>query len=145
MAELMPFETLTLLTAQQLVDAALRKAANLGVGVCIAVVDSSGDLKAFARMDDAPILSTTIAQDKAYSVIAFRGMPTHDWWPLLEGDPALLHSIMKIDRIVIVAGGIPVVVRGDVVGAVGVSGATAEEDRAIAEQAVASLVAPPSQ
>ena len=71
----------------------------LAVDVCIAVTDGGGHLLAMARMDRAPLLCVQIAQDKAYSVASFGGLPTSDWWRLLESEPALLHGIVKTERL----------------------------------------------
>ena len=83
--------SVTLAAAQRAVAAALEEARSLSIGVCVAVTDSAGHLLAFARMDRAPILCAQIAQDKAYSVAVFGGLPTGEWWPLLESDPPLMH------------------------------------------------------
>lgn len=125
--------TLTLVGAQQIIDECLASSRGRGVPVCVAVVDVAGRLLAFARMDGAPLLSATLAQDKAYTVTAFGGLPTHAWFGLIKDDPALLHGIVKTERLVVFGGGVPVRVGGALVGAVGVSGGTAEQDRAIAE------------
>lgn len=130
--------TVSLEAAQRVVTACLEAAAGMGVSVVVAVVDVAGELKAFARMDDAPLLSVRVAQDKAWTAAAF-GIPTHDWWGLVKDDPAMVHGFVKTDRLMIVGGGVPLVSRGAVVGAVGVSGASAEEDRRIAEAGAAVL------
>ena len=126
-------QTLTYAGARVAVDAAAAWAQTLGVPVNIAVVDLAGGLLAFARLDGAPLLSGSIAQDKAYTVAAFNGVPTHAWFGLIEAEPALREGIVHRDRLVIFAGGVPVTVGGTLVGAVGVSGGTAEQDREIAE------------
>ena len=126
-------QTLTYAGARVAVDAAAAWAQTLGVPVNIAVVDLAGALLAFARLDGAPLLSGSIAQDKAYTVAAFNGVPTHAWFGLIEAEPALREGIVHRDRLVIFAGGVPVTVDGALVGAVGVSGGTAEQDRQIAE------------
>lgn len=131
--------TLTLDAARRIVDAAVEEARRLGVAVAIAVAGRSGDLVAFARMDGAPLLSSGIAQDKAYTVCAFNGLPTHAWWDLIKDEPALVHGITKTDRLVVFGGGVPVVAGGELVGAVGVSGGSAEQDRAIAEAGAAAI------
>lgn len=59
----------------------------LAVPVCISVADPGGNLVAFRRMDGAPLLSVRIAQDKANTVTAFNGLPTHSWYGLLENEP----------------------------------------------------------
>jgi len=84
-------------------------------------------------------MSMQLAQDKAYSVCAFQGLPTEQWWPMLEKGGALLHGIVKTDRLVIFGGGAPLTVGTHLVGAVGVSGGTAEQDVEIAKAAAATL------
>ena len=101
--------------------------------VCIAVADRGGHLLAFARMDGAPVMSATLSQDKAYTVAAFAGLPTHQWYDLIKDDPPVLTGIVKTDRLVVFGGGVPINAGGALAGAVGVSGGSAEQDRAIAE------------
>jgi glc operon protein GlcG len=125
--------SVTLAAAQRAVAAALDQAEKLSVDVCIAATDRAGHLLAFARMDGAPILCTQIAQDKAYSVAAFGGLPTGEWWRLLESEPALLHGITKTERLVVFGGGVPLVAEGRTVGGIGVSGGSSEQDVRIAE------------
>ncbi|WP_328361529.1 heme-binding protein [Mycobacterium sp. NBC_00419] len=131
--------TLTLSGAQRVLDASLRAADELAVAVCVAVTDRAGHLLAFARMDGAALLSVSIAQDKAYTVAAFGGLATHEWFSVIEDEPALLHGIVKTDRLIVFAGGVPVRSGGLLAGAVGVSGGSAEQDRAIAESGAAAL------
>jgi glc operon protein GlcG len=92
-----------------------------------------------ARMDRAPLLCVQIAQDKAYSVSAFGGLPTGDWWRLLESEPALLHGIVKTDRLIVFGGGVPLVADGRTVGAIGVSGGSSEQDVRVAEAGAAAV------
>jgi uncharacterized protein GlcG (DUF336 family) len=125
--------TLTLEGARRALEAAVREADRLGVAVCVAVADAAGDLLAFARMDGAPLLSASIAQDKAYTVAAFGGLPTHEWFDLIKDEPPLLHGIVKTDRLVVFGGGVPVRSGGRLVGAVGASGGSAEQDRVVAQ------------
>jgi glc operon protein GlcG len=117
--------------------AALQEARTLSLEVCVAVTDRAGHLLAFARMDHARILYAQIAQDKAYSVAAFGGLPTSEWWPLLESDPPLLHSITKTYRLIVFGGGVPLVTEGHTIGG---SGGSSEQDAAIAK-AGATVVA----
>ncbi len=133
--------TITFEAARQVLDAAARHAGSLGVSVCIAVADRAGHLVTFARLDGAPLLSTQIAQDKAYSVAAFGGLATHEWWNMIQDEPPVLHGIVKTDRLVVFGGGVPVHADGALIGAVGVSGGSAQQDQAVAEagaQAVAT-------
>src|SRR5919206_1869737 len=131
--------SVTLAAAQRAVAAAIEQAEKLSVDVCVAATDSAGHLLAFARMDRAPILCSQIAQDKAYSVTAFGGLPTSEWWRLLESEPALMHGITKTDRLVVFGGGVPVVADGKTVGGIGVSGGSSEQDVQIAEAGAAVI------
>jgi glc operon protein GlcG len=131
--------TVRLSAAQRAVSAAVAEAERLAVDVCIAAADSAGHLIAFARMDRAPLLCTQLAQDKAYSVSSFGGLPTGEWWRLLESEPALLHGIVKTDRLVVFGGGVPLVSEGRTVGAIGVSGGSSEQDVRIAEAGAAAV------
>jgi glc operon protein GlcG len=131
--------SVTLAAAHRAVAEAIAKAEELAVDVCIAVTDGGGHLLAMARMDRAPLLCIHIAQDKAYSVASFGGLPTSDWWRLLESEPALLHGIVKTERLIIFGGGVPLVCEGRTVGAIGVSGGSAEQDVQIAEAGAAVL------
>jgi glc operon protein GlcG len=131
--------TVTLSAAQRAVAAALQEADRLSVDVCIAASDSGGHLLAFARMDRAPLLCVQIAQDKAYSVATFGGLPTSEWWRLLESEPALLHGIVKTDRLVVFGGGVPLVSEGRTIGGIGVSGGSSDQDVRIAEAGAHAL------
>jgi len=133
--------TLGLDGARLVLAAAVEQAERLGVPVCIAVADRSGHLLSFARMDGAPLLSSELAQNKAYSVCAFAGLPTHEWFDLIKDEPALLHGLVKTDRLIVFGGGVPVRFGGELAGAVGVSGGTAAQDREIAEAGARALLA----
>lgn len=139
MADIATVSTMTLEGARKAVDAGLAHALAVGVPVCVAVVDRAGHLLAFARMDGAPMLSVSIAQDKAYTVAAFCGLPTHEWFDLIKDEPALLHGIVKTERLIVFGGGAPVMSAGALVGAVGASGGSADQDRAIAEAGAAAV------
>ena len=106
---------------------------------CLRVLKPGGHLLAFARMDGAPIMSATLSQDKAYTVAAFAGLPTHQWYDLIKDDPPVLAGIVKTNRLVVFGGGVPVHAGGALAGSVGVSGGSAEQDRAIAEAGARSI------
>ncbi len=121
--------------AKALLEAGRAKAQEMGRPMVIAVVDESGVLKSFERMDGAPLLSVGIAQDKAYTAISF-GIPSHEWHDFIKDDPPLLHGIVKTDRLVVFGGGYPIVVDGEIVGGIGVSGGHYSEDMQVAEAAL---------
>jgi uncharacterized protein GlcG (DUF336 family) len=131
--------SLTLAGARVALDAALTRADELGVAVNVSVCDAAGHEIAFARMDGAALLSADIARDKAYTVAAFLGIPTDRWFSMIEEAPALREGIVHRDRLVIFGGGVPVTIDGATVGAVGVSGGTAEQDQEVATAGAAAL------
>ncbi len=114
------------------------RATALGIAVSLAVVDAGGVLRAFERMDGAEIAGERLAVDKAYTAVAHR-CPTAELAPLAEpgGELFGLHAAGG-GRYVLFAGGLPIVRDGVVVGGVGVSGGSADED---AECAGAMLAA----
>jgi len=125
-------------TAEKAIDAAARKAAELGLKMCIAVCDESGDLKAFRRMDGAPRLSIQISQDKAYTAASF-GIATHSWFDFIKDDPPLLHGITHTPRLIVFGGGHPILLDGEMVGAIGVSGGHYKQDMECARAALAAI------
>ncbi len=137
MAETFQKQSVSTELARRMITAAEDKARELGVPMNIAVVDESGVLKAFSRMDGAALLSVQIAQDKAYTAVGF-GMPTHGWFDFIKNDPPLAAGAPSgIDRLVIFGGGYPITVDGTVVGAIGVSGGHYTQDQEVAEAGLA--------
>lgn len=132
-------QSLTLCGAQKVLDAALARAAELGLRLCIAVVDPSGEALLTARMDGAARISAGIAANKAFTVTGFGGMPTASWWNVIKDEPALVHGITHTPRMVVFGGGVGVFRDGELVGAIGVSGGSAEEDADVAAAGSAAI------
>jgi uncharacterized protein GlcG (DUF336 family) len=135
--------TLTLVDldlALQLCAAARARAGQEGALVSVAVVDGGGHLVAFQRMDGAEIAGPVLARDKAYTAVAHR-VATADL-ATATAPGAELAGMFAADggRYVCFGGGIPLWSGGLVVGAVGVSGGTAEQDVASAQAAAALFV-----
>ncbi|MDA8323657.1 MAG: heme-binding protein [Actinomycetota bacterium] len=123
--------------ARSMIEAAEREAAEMGQPFVIAVVDDSGVLKAFSRMDGAPLLSVQVAQDKAYTAAGF-GMATDAWHEFVKDDPPLaMGATTGIDRLVVFGGGYPISIGGQVVGAIGVSGGHYSQDMRVAQAGLA--------
>ncbi|MGH3193642.1 MAG: GlcG/HbpS family heme-binding protein, partial [Streptosporangiaceae bacterium] len=98
--------------ARAMIEAAERKAAEMGHPFVTAIVDESGVLKAFSRMDGAALLSVQIAQDKAYTAIGF-GMSTDAWHEFVKDDPPLaMGAATGIDRLIVFGGGYPITIGG---------------------------------
>ncbi|MDP9454731.1 MAG: cobalamin adenosyltransferase [Actinobacteria bacterium] len=131
-------DTITLEEARRVIDAAARKAEEIGQPMDIAVVDAGGNLKAHVRMDGAHIGSITIAINKAYTAIAFQG-ETGGLQELTRPDgPIYGLSDAHGGRLVVFPGGIPLVRDGSIMGAIGVSTGTIEQDQEVAEAGVAA-------
>ncbi len=119
--------------AQRAITAALAEAKKQGWQVSIAVVDNSGDLVSFLRMDGAPVSSVDIAQAKARTAARMRRATRILDSTLTAGRT----PILGLNGITPVEGGVPIVIDGEVVGAVGVSGATSAQDAQVARAGIA--------
>ncbi len=126
-------ETITLEEAQQVIDAAAKKAEEIGQPMDIAVVDAGGNLKAHARMDGANIGSITIAINKAYTAIAFQCETGDLQEATRPHGPIYGLNDAHGGRLVVFPGGIPLVRDGRIMGAIGVSTGTIEQDQEVAE------------
>ena len=130
---------ITLEEAQRILSAAEDKAEQMGQPMNIAVMDAGRNLVAFHRMDGAWVASTDIAIDKAFTS-AGRGLTTRKIGEMAQpGQPLFGINTTNGGRIVIFAGGIPLMRDGEVVGAIGVSGGTVDEDHEVAEAGVAAF------
>jgi uncharacterized protein GlcG (DUF336 family) len=134
--------TISAAAARLIIDAALGRAEELGVPSVIAVIDDSGNLTALCRMDGAPVVSITVAQNKAYT--ALLGLPTGDLYHALTPDPALLAGVLHTPRMAVFGGGLPIVADGALIGAVGVGGGTVEQDIDCARAGLAALAPDPA-
>jgi len=133
------YNTITLDDAKRMLSAAEAKAASLGIPYNIAVVDAGGRLVAFVRQDGALIGSIDLAIDKAVTARIF-DKTTSDLASLAQPGRALFGiQESNAGKVVIFGGGIPVMFDGGIVGAVGTSAGTVEQDIAVAEAAVAAL------
>ena len=124
--------------AQKMVNAAVAKARELGVTENVAILDDGANLKAFSRMDGAPILSIEMAQNKAYT--ALFGVSTQDFFNFIQDDPSLLAGIPTLSRVAAWGGGFPIKVDGEVVGAIGLSGAPTVQNDVDCAMAALALV-----
>ncbi len=128
---------ITLSQAQQAVEAALNKASEMGVKMDIAVVDVGANLKAFSRMDGAWLGSIDIAQKKARTARWF-DMPTGAIGGLSQPGGPLYNIEHSNNGLITFPGGLPLKNSGgEVIGAIGVSGSTVEDDDAVASAGAA--------
>jgi uncharacterized protein GlcG (DUF336 family) len=125
--------------AHRIIGAAEAKAHEMGHPFVIAVVDDSGVLKAFSRMDGAALLAVQVAQDKAYTAVGF-GIPTDGWHDFIKDDPPLaLGAPSGIDRLVVFGGGYPISIGGKLVGGIGVSGGHYSQDMDVAQAGLSAV------
>ena len=133
------YTTLTLDDAKRMLQAGEAAAASIGIAYNIAVVDAGGNLLAFLRQDGALIGSIDLAIGKAVTARIF-DKPTSLLAELAQpGAPLFGIQETNSGRLVIFGGGIPVISDGVIVGAVGASAGTVEQDMAVAEAAVAAI------
>lgn len=130
---------LTTAQAQAVVQASMKKAREIKVPMNIAVMDAGGNLKAFARMDDAFIGSIDIAQKKAKTARYFN-MSTRDLGKASQPGGELYGIEVTNDGLVIFPGGVLLVDKnGVIVGSAGVSGGSVDEDESVAKAGAAVL------
>ena len=124
--------------AQSAIAAAIEKARAIDTKMDIAIVDAGANLKAFARMDDAWLGSIDIAIKKARTA-RFFDMPTGDIGGLSQPGGALYNIEHSNGGLITFPGGVPIKVGGAVIGAIGVSGSSVENDHAVATAGAAAV------
>ena len=134
MPDTAPSMKLTYEGAQKLLAAAVAKARDMTVPQCICIVDAGGHLLAMARMDGAFALSIDTALRKAQTAAAYGG-PTGG----IEAGIDIKLAIATEGRRINLPGGLPVIVDGHVIGAIGVGSGTGEQDREVANTALAAI------
>jgi len=142
----MPFdipygEPISLSRAQAVIAAAQGESAKHGWKLNIAVVDSGGNLVAFARMDGAQLASIAISEHKARAAAAFR----RETKVFENGIQSGMHYVVTLDGVIGSRGGIPIVDGGKLIGAIGCSGGTGSQDEVAAKAGVAVIGAPASK
>jgi len=131
------YSTLTLAEAKEILSGAEAKAESLGIAYNIAVVDAGGHLLAFARQDGALIGSIDLAIDKASTARIFNKSTAYLATLAQSGKPLFGIQESNAGKVVIFGGGIPIIFDGNIVGAIGASAGTVEQDIAVAEAGAA--------
>ncbi|PID85580.1 MAG: ATP:cob(I)alamin adenosyltransferase [Chloroflexi bacterium] len=132
-----PDMTLTLTDCDRMVEAGMKKAQDIGCPMVLSVVDQNGDVIESRRMDNALIVSVTLAPHKAYTAATVR-LATHELAKAAQPGESLYSIDVNLPKITLIGGGFPLHKNGKVVGAVGVSGGSVEQDMAVAEAMVAA-------
>lgn len=129
--------TVTLEQAQAWIKKACAKAGELGVKVSVVVVDSGGNPVAMARMDGANIVSPDIARGKAFTAVAFKAH-SKEMYERMKDRPIAGMGLTQVsgNRVVLLPGGVVAKKGDEVIGAVGVSGASSDQDHECGLQAI---------
>jgi len=138
MQSTVPSRRLTSAAAIAAVQAAVGRADELGAAVNAAVVDAGGNLLAFLRADGAFTASAAIATDKARTAAGFT-MSTRTLYGAVGGEPDVAAGIVYRQGVAAFPGGLPIRDDGELVGAIGVSGATADQDEICAMAGIAAI------
>ena len=125
--------------ARKALAGAIAEARKQNLPMAVAVVDNAGQLVAFERLDNTQNASTMIAQDKAVSAAMYR-RPTKAFQDGLAAGGAGLR-ILHLRGAIAVEGGLPIVIDGKIVGGLGVSGGSTEQDGAVAKAGTDALTA----
>jgi uncharacterized protein GlcG (DUF336 family) len=131
---------MTLELAERLTAGALAKAREMGLGISVAVVDAAGHVVSLVRMDNAGWLSPDIAHAKAYATAGFR-RDTEQMLQRLKGKEVFATALTSMSggKVLLGQGGCLVMEGDEIVGAIGVSGATSEQDAECAQAGVDSV------
>lgn len=130
--------TLCLSDCDRMIEAGIRRANEVGVPMVLSVVDAGGHVMETRRMDDALVVSIALAPHKAYTAATVR-MPTQDLARVSQPGESLYGIDVNIPNLTLVGGGLPLRQDGRVVGAVGVSGGSVEQDVDVAQAMVHAL------
>ena len=133
---MLTIKRLEIADARMLIEGAREKADAIGVPMCIAITDEGGNLVAFERMDGGKVTSSIIAVDKAFTAAGAK-KATHEYGAASQpGAPAYGIASAIGGRLMVVGGGLPVIVDGDVVGGIGVSSGTPGQDQEVAQAGI---------
>jgi uncharacterized protein GlcG (DUF336 family) len=124
---------------QAMLVACVEMAGSLSLAFSIAVVDRAGLLAGFRRMEGATQISVRTAQTKAYSAV-LANRPTHAWESVFAAEPMLRVGIPPgIPGLIVIGGGYPVVIDGETIGGIGVSGAHYQQDMEVARAGLTAI------
>jgi len=132
-------QSVSLNDAERMAKAAIAKASELGLTIAITIVDESGIVKFFARMDQAPLIAVDASRKKAITAVGF-GLPTGEsWFEFIKDDPILREGVHNFTDFMLMGGGLPIVADNQVIGAVGISGSHYLKDQECARAALEAL------
>ena len=133
------FKTLTLAEAYVILDAAQKKAEEMGIAETFCVADNAGYPIALRRLDGGKVTSVQIAMNKAFTAAGHR-KPTHHYKNAYPGEEAFGIFTQHDGRFTVFVGGFPIFVDGQCVGSIGASGGNSEQDIATCEAGIAAFM-----
>jgi uncharacterized protein GlcG (DUF336 family) len=129
-------KSISLADAERIARAAMAKATELDLSIAVAIVDESGIMKHFVRMDKAPLIAVDASRKKAVTAVGY-GIPTGEsWFNFIKDDPILREGVHGFSDFMLLGGGVPILSDNQVIGAVGISGGHYSTDQ---ECAIAGL------
>ncbi|MGO3346100.1 MAG: GlcG/HbpS family heme-binding protein [Marinomonas sp.] len=136
---IVPNSSLSTRAAIALCDSAMTAAEQLNITICVAILCPAGNILASINMNCAPLLSAKLAHKKAYTAVSFK-QNSHDWQEKLANKPQVLNALLSEPMFTYLGGGSPIFVGQQLVGAIGVSGGSEQQDITCALQAIAALL-----
>jgi len=129
-------KSITSTYAKELIARAEFKAVETKINIAICIVDESGIMKAFQRMDHAPLIAIDAARKKAVTAVGFGVATGDDWYNFIKDDPILMNGAKNLKDFMLLGGGLPIIEDGQLIGAIGISGAHYKQDQVCAEYAL---------
>jgi uncharacterized protein GlcG (DUF336 family) len=113
------------------------KAKEIGLNIVFTVLDKSGNVKFYAKMDNTVLFANKAATKKAFTAIGF-GMPTGAaWYDFIKDDPILMNGVDSLENFSLLGGGKPLIYNGQIIGGIGVSGGHYAQDEIVCNAAYA--------
>ena len=126
-------KSITAEAAHAVIDAAVQKACELGTAISVYIMDESGILKAFSRMDNAPLVTIDAARKKALTAVGYGLATGESWYGFMKDDPIMMNGIQQFTDFILLGGGLPIFIDGSLAGAIGISGGHYSQDEECAK------------
>jgi uncharacterized protein GlcG (DUF336 family) len=111
------------------------KAKEIGLNIVFTVLDKSGNVKFYAKMDNTILFANKAAIKKAFTAIGF-GMPTGAaWYDFIKDDPILMNGVDSLENFSLLGGGKPLIYKGEIIGGIGISGGHYSQDEIVCNAA----------
>lgn len=130
--------SLTLESAQFLAQCSINKGCEIGVNMNVVVVDIAGNSLVSLRQPGAPLPALDFARKKAYTAVSY-GWPTGKWDRILADRPVITAGLAQHENVAMFGGGLPIILDGQIIGAIGVAGGKVDEDIQCAQAALDSF------